>query len=74
MRDWYTYIIDKKGKLYVGVTTNLENCMRQHGVERPLSFEGPVAKAKALEREKTLKGWSRERKLALIKEPPSLQR
>jgi hypothetical protein len=48
MNDWYVYIIDKEGKLYVGVTTDLENRMRQHGVESPLYFEGPMAKAEAL--------------------------
>ena len=68
MSDWYVYIIDKKGKIYVGVTTDMENRMRQHGVARPLYFEGPMAKAEALKREKTLKGWGREKKLALIRE------
>jgi putative endonuclease len=66
MSGWYVYIIDKEGKLYVGVTTDLENRMRQHGVAKPLYFEGPMAKAEALKRERALKGWSREKKLALI--------
>jgi predicted GIY-YIG superfamily endonuclease len=30
MTDWYVYIIDKKGKFYVGITTDLPNRMRQH--------------------------------------------
>ena len=68
MSDWYVYIIDKAEKLYVGVTTDLENRMRQHGVTRPLYFEGPLSKAEALNRERNLKGWRREKKLALIKE------
>jgi putative endonuclease len=68
MSDWYVYITDKKGKFYVGVTTDMENRMRQHGVERPLHFEGPMPKTDALKRERTLKGWRREKKLALIKE------
>jgi len=68
MSDWYVYIIDKAEKLYVGVTTDLENRMRQHGVTRPLYFEGPLSKAEALKRERNLKGWCREKKLALIKE------
>ena len=37
MSDWYVYITDKRGKFYVGVTTDLENRMRQHGVTRRLS-------------------------------------
>jgi putative endonuclease len=67
MNDWYVYVIDKEGKLYVGVTTDLEERMRQHRVAEPLYFEGPRGKAEALKRERTLKGWRRERKLALIK-------
>jgi predicted GIY-YIG superfamily endonuclease len=70
MHNWYVYIIDKERKLYVGVTTDLENRMRQHGVVRPLYFEGPMSKAEALKRERTLKGWSRAKKLALVKERP----
>jgi predicted GIY-YIG superfamily endonuclease len=65
MNNWYDYIVDKKGKLYDGITTDLENCMRQHGVMRPLYFEGPMTKAEALKRERTLKGWSRRKKLEL---------
>jgi putative endonuclease len=72
MNDWYVYIIDKEGKLYVGVTTDLENRMRQHGVEKPLYFEGPMGKADALKQERTLKGWRREKKLALIKDSSSV--
>jgi predicted GIY-YIG superfamily endonuclease len=66
MDNWYVYIIDKEGKLCVGVTTDLENRMRQHGVERPLRCEGPMGKADALKRERTLKGWSRAKKLAIM--------
>ena len=68
MNNWWVYIIDKRGKLYVGVTTDLENRMRQHGVTSPLHLEGPMSKAEALKRERSLKGWGREKKLALIRE------
>ena len=37
MSDWYVYIIDKKGKFYVRVTTDLENRMGQHRVTGMLS-------------------------------------
>jgi predicted GIY-YIG superfamily endonuclease len=74
MSAWYVYIIEKKGKFYVGVTTDLENRMRQHSVASPLYFEGPMAKAEALRREKMVKGWSREKKLMLITEGPGKQK
>jgi predicted GIY-YIG superfamily endonuclease len=74
MSDWYVYIIDKKGKLYVGITTGLPNRMHQHGVTRPLYFDGPMSKADALKRERNLKGWSREKKLSLISGDSSEQR
>jgi hypothetical protein len=45
MDNWYVYIIDKRGKLYVGITTDMENRMRQHGVTKPLFYEGPMPKA-----------------------------
>ena len=68
MNNWWVYIVEKKGKFYVGVTTDLENRMRQHGVTGPLYFEGPMSQAEALKMERTLKGWGREKKLALIGE------
>ena len=66
MDKWYVYIVDKKGKLYVGVPTDLQNRMRQHGVPEPLYHEGPMNKSEALKRERKLKGWSRKKKLLLI--------
>jgi len=29
--DWWVYIVDKSGKLYVGITTDIDNRLRQHG-------------------------------------------
>ena len=55
-----------KDKLYVGITTDLENRMRQHGDTKPLYYEGPISKSAALKRERNLKGWSRKKKLSLI--------
>jgi len=68
MRNWYVYFVDKRGKLYVGVTTDLPNRMRQHGVTKPLYQEGPLDKSEALKRERQIKGWRLEKKLALISE------
>jgi len=66
MDNWWVYIVEKKTGLYVGITTDLENRMRQHGQPAPLYYEGPISKADALKREKTLKGWSRNKKIELI--------
>ena len=66
MSDWYVYIIDRKEKLYVGITTDLPNRMRQHAVMEPLHVEGPMSKAEALKLDRELKGWSRSRKPQLI--------
>jgi len=63
---WWVYIIEKKGKFYVGITTDLVNRMRQHGNPPLLYKEGPMTKNEAVSRERTLKGWTRKKKLALI--------
>jgi predicted GIY-YIG superfamily endonuclease len=66
MDNWWVYIVEKKTGLYVGITTDLENRMRQHGQPTPSYCEGPISKTDALKRERTLKGWSRKKKLQLI--------
>ena len=66
MHNWWVYIVEKKGKLYVGVTTDLENRMREHGQTALAYREGPLSKSDALKRERALKGWSRRKKLELI--------
>jgi predicted GIY-YIG superfamily endonuclease len=66
MDNWWVYIIEKKAGLYVGITTDLENRMLQHGQPTSLYYEGPISKLEALKRERTLKGWSRKKKLELI--------
>ncbi|MGD8254382.1 MAG: GIY-YIG nuclease family protein [Syntrophobacterales bacterium] len=71
MNHWFVYIIEKNEKLYVGVTTDLGNRMRQHGQAAPLYHEGPMSKADALKRERASKGWSRKKKLDLIAQASS---
>ena len=66
MDNWWVYIVEKKTGLYVGITTDLENRMRQHGQPAPFYYEGPISKADALKRERTFKGWSRKKKIELI--------
>ena len=73
MSKWFVYITERKDKLYVGITTDLDNRMRQHGQAAPLHHEGPMSKADALKRERTLKGWSRKKKLKLIAQTSSQQ-
>ncbi len=71
MDNWWVYIIQKEKKLYVGITTDLVNRMRQHGHPNSPYVEGPMSKKDALKRERTLKGWSREKKLELISKASS---
>jgi putative endonuclease len=66
------------GTLYVGITSNLVFRVRQHkdhafggftaqyDVDRLLYYETYGEVSRAIAREKQLKGWKRERKIALI--------
>jgi len=63
---WYVYICNRKGKLYTEITTNLEHRMKQHKAELFYS-EMLSDKHAAAKREREIKGWRREKKLALIK-------
>jgi len=74
MDKWWVYIVEKKTGLYVGITTDLENRMRQHGQPAPLYYEGPISKTDALKRERTLKGWSRKKKLELVEKTAARER
>ncbi len=66
------------GTLYIGITSNLRFRVRQHkehtfrgftakyDVDRLLYYETYGEVSTAIAREKQLKGWKRERKIALI--------
>jgi putative endonuclease len=66
------------GTLYIGITSNLVFRVRQHkdhtlrgftakyDVDRLLYYETYGEVSRAIAREKQLKGWKRERKIALI--------
>ena len=56
----------KKGRLYVGITTNVEKRLKQHGSPELLYKEGPFEKHAAAGREKQIKKWTREKKMQLI--------
>ena len=71
MDAWWVYIIEKKVGLYVGITTDLQNRMKQHGQVVPLYREGPMSRADAAKRERILKGWSKTKKIELIRQASS---
>jgi putative endonuclease len=76
---FYTYILGSiSGTLYIGITNNLARRVWQHkqheiagftaryGVDRLLYFESFDDVRTAINREKQLKGWTRQKKIALI--------
>lgn len=76
---WYVYIIEcKDGKLYTGITNNLDNRVKQHNHGRGCRFtkfripvkllynKECISKEEALHRESVIKGLTREKKLKLI--------
>lgn len=79
-RTYYVYILasQRNGTLYIGVTNDLERRAYEHktkfnkgfteeyNVNRLVYFEETDDVAEAIRREKQLKGWNREWKLALI--------
>ena len=62
---------DRHGQLYTGITTDLKHRMRQHGAKLLWSEQHPGMQS-AAKREREIKGWRRERKLALIRGEVSL--
>ena len=80
MRTYYVYVLtNNSGTLYVGMTNDLYRRLQEHRdgvgsaftsrykVHRLLYFEDTSDVKSAFEREKQLKGWTRARKLELIK-------
>ena len=79
--NYYVYIMASRWKvLYVGVTNDLSRRVEEHRsrqirgftrkyhVTRLVHFEHLPTASAAIAREKTLKGWRRARKIALIEE------
>ena len=80
-RTYYVYMLASRpnGTLYIGVTNNLarrvaehrrgavEGFAKRYGVHRLVHFEETNDVATAIEQEKRIKGWSRARKIVLIK-------
>ena len=80
MRSYWVYILGSQtGTLYVGVTNNLELRVAEHRagevegftarykVHRLLYFEETDDVVAAIAREKQIKGWRRDKKIALIR-------
>lgn len=80
MKTYYVYILSSRYRaLYTGVTGDLQRRMYQHrnkllkgftsqySVTRLVYFESMNDVRAAIAREKQIKGWSRSKKLALIR-------
>lgn len=78
-RTYYVYIsASKSRRLYIGVTNDLSRRMwehknkvvegftKQYNIDRLVYFEDTTDVKSAIEREKQLKGWRREKKITLI--------
>ncbi len=75
---WVYIVASAGGTLYIGITNNIERRMREHkngefegfaskyGCHRLVYYEKFDQVLKAISREKQLKGWRREKKIALI--------
>ena len=78
MRQFYVYILASKSRvLYVGVTNDLRRRLGEHRTadtgfaaryrtRRLVYFEVTANPLAAIAREKELKGWTRQRKIALV--------
>ena len=78
---YYVYILtNKSNTLYVGVTGNLEQRIEQHlrksaknsftakyNINKLIYYQEFESVAEAIVAEKRLKGWTRKKKIALIK-------
>ena len=64
---WHLYLIEKNKHLYSGITTDLSNRLIQHGKVKLIYTENHNTKEKAAKREKQIKGWSKQKKLTLLK-------
>ena len=79
MKTYYVYIMgSESGMLYVGMTSNIKRRVYEHknhlipgftdkyNIDRLLYFEAIDDPASAIGREKQIKAWRREKKVALI--------
>jgi putative endonuclease len=79
MKSYYVYILANNGKmLYTGITSDLEKSLYEHkhhlvngytkkySINKLVYFEETSDANAAIEREKQVKGWLRQKKIALI--------
>ena len=79
MKTYYVYIMaSKSGTLYLGITNNINRRVHEHknhlipgftdkyDVDRLVYFETITGSSSAIKREKQIKAWSRQKKVALI--------
>ncbi len=66
MKYWYVYIVGKDSGMYVGMTSDIQNRLRQHDWPELLFLEPFENKELALKREREIKSWSSHKKRALI--------
>ena len=80
MRDYFVYLLASQphGTLYVGVTNDLirrvhehreglaDGFTKQHGIKLLVWFESTPSIEAAIQREKQIKNWKRDWKIALI--------
>jgi putative endonuclease len=79
MKSYYVYILANNGRmLYTGVTSNLGKRVYEHkhhlvngyskkyNINKLVYFEETNDTSAAIEREKQIKGWLRQKKIALI--------
>jgi predicted GIY-YIG superfamily endonuclease len=63
---WVVYIIYKSNQIYVGMTSDLQNRLRQHGWPDLLHVEFFTSKECASQREIEIKRWSNQKKRDII--------
>jgi len=77
---FFVYILGcNDGSLYVGASQDIQKRLREHGTARGakftrdhpggrlLHFEGPLPEVAAIRQERQIKGWTRAKKLALVR-------
>ena len=78
-KSYFVYIMSNRSKtLYTGVTNNLERCVQEHklksipgftakyNITKLVYYEETTDVVSTIYREKTIKGWLRAKKVALI--------
>ena len=66
MERCFVYIIMKRSRLCVGITTDLTHRVSQHQTKELLHIKGPMSQKEAVEQEREIKGWTVNKKWDLI--------